>query len=149
MSAQLMSNPEYEDVKNKLVELDTSQIIDYHRGDMNEKLEVRQYIQLAQNAQAFGLDGVVIGAPSDKNHISDEEIARVRDYLDNERLILLPGVGAQGGEAGKIWGYFGPNNVIVNVGRSAMLPNGSNSTPQEQREAAKHYQGMLNKLRVA
>ena len=101
----------------------------------------------------FGVDGIVIGAPSPKdhpkpNHIKDWEIAKVRSYVDDNMLVLLPGVGAQGGEAGKIWKYFDKNNVIVNVGRSLMLPNGMNSTPQDQKDTAKHYKDTLNNLRV-
>ncbi len=93
------------------------------------------------------MDGIVIGAPSPKNHIKEEEIETVRWYAGDKMLVLLPGVGTQGGEASSIWKYFDKKNVIVNVGRSLMLPKGSNSTPQDQAEAAKKYRNMLNELR--
>jgi len=150
----LMSNPEYEREKNKLVPLINSK--GYYRSFKGKKhfevingvTYVKQYIQLAHDAEKYGLDGIVIGAPSAKNHISEEEIEIICSYGANQPLVLLPGVGAQGGEADIIWKYFDKDNVIVNVGRSLMLPNGSNSTPEEQAKTAKQYQKMLNKLRT-
>lgn len=152
ISMCLMSNPEYEREKNKLVEADPSDAGSYMTLDFNfiqghERGFVKQYIQLAHDAKKFAVDGVVIGAPSTKNHISDEEIERVRHYVGNDMLILLPGVGAQGGEAEAIWKYFERDNVIVNVGRAMMFPNRSGSTPEEQAETAREYRDMLNEAR--
>lgn len=154
----LMSNPEYEREKNKPVKVDPDD--GYDKDDIIEipclgGPHVRQYIQLAHDAKKFGLDGIVIGAPSKSdpekgikgNHIQESEIAKARQYVGDNMLVLLPGVGAQGGEAGAIWKYFDKDKVIVNVGRSLMLPNGSNSTPEQQAETAKQYQEMLNGLR--
>lgn len=153
----IMSNPEYAREKLKLVPVGND-FTDYDSRDRigidNQQTEerdfyVHQYIQLAHDARAFGLEGVVIGAPSGKNHITEKELETVRHYVGEKMLVLLPGVGKQGGEAGAIWKYFGKNNVIVNVGRAMMFPNGSNSTPAQQAEAAKHYQEMLNSLRAS
>ena len=148
----LMSNPEYENEKNKLVsvknggydKMDTLHIM--HSG-LESGFYVRQYIQLAHDSAKYKLDGVVIGAPSSKNHIKEDEIASVRGYLGDNMLVLLPGVGKQGGEAQIIWGYFPKNNVIVNVGRALMFPNGQNSSSKDHITAAKQYQDMLNSLR--
>ena len=90
----------------------------------------------------------MIGAPSSKNHITEKEIKDMRIYVGDKMLVLLPGVGAQGGEASAIWKYFGKNNVIANVGRGLMFPNRAESTPQQQAEAAKTYRDMLNELRT-
>lgn len=105
-------------------------------------------MQLAHDVREFGVDGIVIGAPSTKNHITETEIETVSRYVGPEMLVLLPGVGAQGGEAGEIWKHFGSDRVIVNVGRSMMFPEGCRSTPDDQRNAAKHYRDMLNDLRA-
>ena len=166
ISMCLMSNPQYAREKNKLVPIgrveggpiiQDPKIENYRKKDFEflrikdtnlSEVFVKQYIQLAHDAQKFGIDGIVIGAPSETNHIEDYEIAKVRSYVDDKMLVLLPGVGAQGGEAGKIWEHFDKNNVIVNVGRSLMLPKGSNSTPQQQAETAKQYRNMLNDLRT-
>jgi len=144
----IMSNPEYEREKAKLVPVDES---GYHRPDIkmvDGKPYVHRYIQLAHDAHQYGIDGIVIGAPSAKNHIEEKEISKVRSYVGDDMLVLLPGVGAQGGEADAIWKEFDRKNVIVNVGRSLMFPNGSDSTSEEQAKTAKQYQEMLNKLRA-
>lgn len=148
ISMCLMSNPEYGAEKNnpKRVSLDEG----YESKDIiliEGYPYVRKYIQLANDVKRYGLDGVVVGAPSKGNHISEDEIAKVRFYAGDETIILTPGVGKQGGDASILWKYFDKNNVIVNVGRALMFPKGSKSTTDDQAEAAKQYQEILNKLR--
>ena len=148
ISMCLMSNPEYEAVKNGWEQVDAR---DYQRNDLihiGGDPHVRKYVQLARDAQAHELDGIVIGAPSAKNHITEGEIAVARHYAGDDMLVLLPGIGEQGGKAAVIWKYFAPDRVIVNVGRSLMFPKGSNSTAEDHAEAANHYQSMLNDLRT-
>ncbi len=153
ISMCLMSNPEYEREKNKLVPLNKEDSASWPDFLSDEAVKIKntvyapQYLQLARDAQKFGVEAIVIGAPSTKNHIKEQEIANIRGVVDSNMLVLLPGVGFQEGEAKAIWKYFGKNNVIVNVGRSLMLPKGSNSTPQQQAETAKQYRDMLNQLR--
>ena len=152
----LMSNPEYKTEKNKWV--DVSGLIKENPSleeDLAPDIElidgvphVKQYLSLACKANVYGLDGIVIGAPSEKNHITKDELSNVFEYSNENTLVLLPGVGAQGGEADIIWNYFGADRVIVNVGRSLMFPSGSESSPAEQTETAKNYQEMLNELRL-
>jgi orotidine-5'-phosphate decarboxylase len=145
----LMSNPEYEREKNKLVDMSKDdEWKDFAINDISSFNTVKQYLQLAFHANKFGLEGIVVGAPSSKNHIEESEIKKISYYFGNNGLILLPGVGAQGGEADTIWKYFGKNNVIVNVSRSLMLPKGSNSTTKQQAETARQYRDMLNELRT-
>ena len=149
----LMSNPEYEREKDMLVHLSREEQKEYEHDDLiyfdglGTNVYVQRYIHLAHNANKFGLDGVVIGAPSSKNHIKKEEISKVRSYVDDNMLVLLPGAGKQGGEAGSIWGSFDKTSVIVNVSRGLMFPNGSNSSSKSHKEAAKYYRDMLNELR--
>lgn len=152
----LMSNPESEIEKNKWV--DVSGLIKENpslKDDLAPDIKlidgiphVRQYISLACKANVYGLDGIVIGAPSDKNHITEDELSNIFGYSNDNTLVLLPGVGAQGGEADKIWKYFEADRVIVNVGRGLMFPNGSNSTAQDHIDTAEQYQEMLNELRL-
>ncbi|MBS3093252.1 orotidine 5'-phosphate decarboxylase [Candidatus Pacearchaeota archaeon] len=146
----LMSNPEYAQKKNNLVQISSeheqfysNDIVLYHQAIAH----VKQYIQLAFDAQRFGLESIVVGAPSKKNHITEEELKKVREYAGDKMLVLLPGVGAQEGEAGIIWKYFHKDHVIVNVGRDLMFPNGSVSTPGDQGKKAHYYRDMLNELR--
>ena len=153
ISMCLMSNPEFEREKNKLVQIASSDLETYNNEDLGyianlpDEEYTKQYIQLAHDAKQYGVDAVVIGAPSSKNHIKEEEISKVRSYLGEDTLVLCPGVGAQGGEADVLWKHFDSDQVIVNVGRSLMLPKGSNSTPQDQEEAARFYKDLLNKER--
>jgi len=138
MGMCLMSNPEFEKVKNM-------KVIGY--TDKNFMYHIPFYQHLAKESAEHGLDGIVIGAPSPTNHITEKEIENIRNIVDDDTLVLLPGIGTQGGEADTIWKYFDKNNVIVNVGRSLMLPYGSASTPEQQAETAKHYKDILNNLR--
>jgi len=147
ISMCLMSNPEYEREKNKLVSIDKNE---YDAKDIiyvSEEPHVKQYIQLANDAYHYGIESILIGAPSSNNHITEEEIDTVRGYVSDDMLVLMPGVGAQGGEADIIWKYFDKNNVIVNVGRDLMFPKGSKSTSEDHRNVARYYKEKLNELR--
>lgn len=152
ISMCIMSNKEYAREKNKLVPVETEEF-PYLKNFLvevpNRGIFVPQFIHNAYEAKKHHMDGVVIGAPSAKNHIKDEEIKIIRSVVGEDMLVLLPGVGAQGGEAGAIWKHFGKDKVIVNVGRALMFPKGQHSTPEQQAETAKNYQMMLNDLRNA
>tara|TARA_Y100000310_G_scaffold142028_1_gene141442 strand:- start:746 stop:1498 length:753 start_codon:yes stop_codon:yes gene_type:complete len=98
----LMSNPEYEEEKNSLVRVDAITTYDSEdiipvriMGRKNDSPFVRRYIQLAHDANRFGLDGVVIGAPSESNHITEEELAKARRYVGESMLVLAPGWGTR------------------------------------------------------
>ncbi len=153
ISMCLMSNPEYEREKSKLVPIDDTLFSTFLHLTSNavrvidEQAYVLQYVYLAYEATIYGVEGIVIGAPSDKNHIKDYEIKRVSDVASSNTLVLLPGLGKQGGEAQTIMRYFDKDSVIANVGRDLMFPSGSYSTPQEQAQRAQQYQKMLNELR--
>ncbi len=146
----LMSNPEYDMEKNMFVETGVFDLYDSADVlEINGLPHTRRYMQLAHDANKFGLGGIVVGAPSPKNHITDEELAKVRKCVDDRMVVLSPGIGAQGGNAEVLWRYFGGNNVIANVGRAMMFPKGSNSHPQDQAEIAEAYRDILNKLRLS
>ena len=144
----LMSNKEYAREKNMWMEVE---MLTYDIKDIEvirEKTCVRRYIQLAHDAALFNLDGIVVGAPSPDNHITEEELANVSRYF--KELILSPGLGKQKGEANLLFKYFGPRNVIANVGTDLMFPNKNpNATHKEQAAAAKYYNNMLNEKRAA
>ncbi|UCD20541.1 MAG: orotidine 5'-phosphate decarboxylase [archaeon] len=151
----LMSNPQYEREKRKWVPVSSEEArgfnpVHIHDVGGSQKF-VEQYIYLADQIERSGLAGLVIGAPSEKNHLTEEELKNVRRYITNERLILVPGVGAQGGGVDAFWkdGLFGSDRLIVNVGRGLMFPQGSKTTPREQASVAKHFRDMLNEARKA
>jgi len=139
----IMSNPEYAREKNKLVPVDDD--AEFDSDDLvHVKLRtyVPQYIWLASEAKKHGIDGLVLGARTATNHIEEEELAKARHYAGDSMIALVPGVGAQGGEAGSIFKYFGKDGAIINVGRDLMFPKG-----KTQAEAARDYRDMLNTLR--
>ncbi|MDP2926015.1 MAG: orotidine 5'-phosphate decarboxylase / HUMPS family protein [Nanoarchaeota archaeon] len=149
----LMSNPDYQREKNMLVQIPDEEIDEDEYGldaEIYIGHKVKRYMQLAHDAKKFGLEGIVVGAPSDKNHIKPEEIEKISHYAGKEMLILCPGIGGkQGGDASVLFRYFPGENIIANVASGLMFPNGPNSTPEEQAIAAKQYMEELNSLRAA
>ena len=120
ISLVLMSNPEFEARKRLMLD-----------GKM-------LYEILAEEVKEYGVDGIVIGAPSPANHITEEEVERVRDIV-GERFVLVPGIGAQGGQADYLIKTFG-SGLAINVGRSIMYSD-------DPVAAAERYRDMFNKLR--
>ncbi len=150
ISMVLMSNKEYEKEKNKLVPITLEEAEEY--SQLGEYMPIRkidnefylpQYIHLSWIAKKHGVDGIVIGAPSETNHIREEEIKNVRNCVGNDMIVLQPGVGEQRGKADAIFKYFDPDKVIVNVGRAMMFPKEGKTSE----EIARYYQNMLNELR--
>lgn len=118
----LMSNPEYRAMKYAQIE--------------GQAL----YLYLAHQAAEARAAGVVIGAPSAGNHITPQEIAEVAAILP-EALVLVPGIGAQGGELAPILKHFG-SRTIANVGRAIIY----SKDPGLQ---AKEYRDMIAQIQEA
>ena len=80
ISMVLMSNPEFNTVKNSLVPLTKIDLDNYPRSSavqgktIDEQFHISYYLKLAHDAQTYGAAGIVIGAPSAKNHIKEYEI---------------------------------------------------------------------------
>ena len=110
----LMSNPEYRVIKEATIN------------------GMRAFEYFASEAARWDSPGIVIGAPSPDNHITKEEIARVRELV-GERLVLVPGMGAQGGEVGAVLQHFG-KMAIINVGRAIMNAKNPATAAQEYRD---------------
>jgi orotidine 5'-phosphate decarboxylase subfamily 2 len=117
----LMSNPEYRFMKSAII---------------NGELLYRFLAHQSAEAQAAG---IVIGAPSAGNHITVEEISEVARILP-DALVLVPGIGAQGGDIAPILKIFG-QRTIANVGRAIIYAK----DPAQQ---AKEYRDMINKAQV-
>ncbi len=116
----LMSNPEYALIKNASIE-----------GE-------KAYKVFCQKVAKSDGCGVVIGAPSEKNHLEISEIETAKEIL-GERLVLVPGVGAQGGDCEEIIRIF-KDLAMINVGRAIAY----SENPAEQ---AKKYQLEFNTVR--
>ncbi len=65
----------------------------YATPDPKTKKPTPLYLQFAQKARMWGVDGVIVGATQ------PEKIQEIKEVLAGEVPILCPGVGAQGGSA--------------------------------------------------
>jgi orotidine-5'-phosphate decarboxylase len=127
----LMSNPEYASEKTTTAAAD----------------DLPRFEALAAEAARVAADGVVVGAPSPENHITEEELRAVRRHIGADLVVLMPGVGAQGGDPAGVFSVFDPDQVIVAAARGLMFPRGSGSTPAGQAEAARALRDQLEAAR--
>jgi orotidine-5'-phosphate decarboxylase len=149
----LMSSPDYATIKNMWVAV-PNDAGNYDPADIKEIDGVphtRFYMKQARDANRLGLAGIVLGAPSSSNHIKESEVEKVSRYLGKDALLLVPGIGAQGGEVTALTKYFDATRMIANVGRALMFPEPGKAyaTSVEQAAAAEKYRDMLNELRKA
>ena len=92
------------------------------------------YGWIAEQIGKTGVDGAVVGS----THTAKGEVAEIRKLIGPDKIILIPGIGAQGGDLTETAGAFG-ENVLVNVGRGIIYAK----NPAEE---AKKYNEMLNGL---
>ncbi len=89
------------------------------------------YEWIAEEVRKFDGDGVVVGATNNA-----EEMKEIRDIIGDEKVILIPGIGKQGGDLETVKGAG--ENVLVNVGRGIIYSD-------EPAEKAKEYFKLLRK----
>ena len=77
------------------------------------------YLWIAQEIAKNGIEGAVVGA----TNTTALELKQIRDTVGKDVIFLVPGIGAQGGDAERIFGHGG-ENLLINVGRSII--NSSN-----------------------
>jgi len=117
----LMSNPEaekfmrYAIVKNKPV-----------------------YLAVAEDVKKYNADGCVVGATG---HVTQEDIRLIRKITGNEKVFLIPGIGAQKGDPKKVI-RAGGKNIMINVGRDIIYS-------KNPKVKAEEYFKMFNKVRKA
>ena len=85
-------------------------------------------LQIGKNSA----DGAVVGS----THTTREEILEIRKEIGKDRVILIPGIGAQGGDLSGTADAFG-GSILVNVGRGVLYAG-------NQKAEAKKYNEMLN-----
>lgn len=95
----LMSNPEYELIKHAQI----------------QGMPAFEYF--TREAARHELEAVVVGAPSPKNHVKAADLQLIASLLNEQQLVLVPGLGAQGGSLEPILQSFG-DRAMINVGRS-------------------------------
>ncbi|VVB54507.1 Orotidine 5'-phosphate decarboxylase [uncultured archaeon] len=80
-----------------------------------------------------GGDGVVIGST---DHIGEADLAKARELGQNKIAYLVPGVGAQGGDAQKVLSILG-GDVLINVGRGIIYADDIKTKARQYRETLK------------
>jgi len=92
------------------------------------------YMAVAQDIGRFDAEGAVVGATS---HVTEVEMKEVRKAIGVERLVLIPGVGAQKGEL-KVARAAG-QNILINISRDIIYS-------QDPRRKAKDYTSVIHSL---
>jgi orotidine-5'-phosphate decarboxylase len=94
------------------------------------------YVAIAEDVKKYRADGCVIGATG---HVTEEDIRTVRAEVGEDKLFLIPGIGAQKGDAEKVIKTAG-KNILINVGRAIIY----SESPAER---ADQYNKTFNKIR--
>jgi len=71
------------------------------------------YLAIAEDVRLVGADGCVVGATG---HVTEEDIRSIRKECGEDKIFLVPGVGAQKGDPEKVI-RAGGENILINVGR--------------------------------
>jgi len=94
------------------------------------------YVAIAEDVKKCGADGCVIGATG---HVREEDIRTIRAKTGEDKLFLIPGIGAQRGDAEKVIKTAG-KNLLINVGRAIIYSEG----PAEK---AEEYNTLFSEIR--
>lgn len=94
------------------------------------------FLHIAEECKKHGADGIVVGATG---HITNEDIKNIRLAVGDNVIVLVPGVGRQGGNAKTLIHYFGAK-TMVNVGRAIIYAD----NPRKQ---AREYMQIFNEQR--
>ena len=96
------------------------------------------YVAIAEDVKKCGAEGCVIGATG---HVTEEDIRTVRAKAGEDKLFLIPGIGAQKGDAEKVIKTAG-KNILINVGRAVIYS-------ENPTQKAEQYNKSFNDLRKA
>lgn len=92
------------------------------------------YLWIAQELARHGIEGAVVGA----TNTQALELKQMREIAGKGVVFLVPGVGAQGGDAANVI-MHGGENLLINVGRDIIFS-------QNPKKAAEEYARKLNDL---
>jgi orotidine 5'-phosphate decarboxylase subfamily 2 len=91
------------------------------------------YKFIAKQVKDFDADGCVVGATG---HVTEEEIKTVRTIVGADKILLIPGIGAQKGDVNKVLRSAGAN-ILINVSRDIIYS-------EDPKVKAEEYQKMLS-----
>jgi orotidine-5'-phosphate decarboxylase len=92
---------------------------------------------IAQQTAAVNGAGIVIGAPSPHNTIREKDVEEIH-ALTPRQLVLVPGIGAQGGSPDPIVRLW-RQQTILNVGRGIALAERPGDKAKEWQEICSRY----------
>lgn len=87
------------------------------------------YKYIAMQVKKHNADGCVVGATG---HVSEKDVRAIRRIIGPDRVFLIPGVGAQKGDARKVLKVAG-ENVLINVGRDIIYSENPKLRAQKYR----------------
>ena len=96
------------------------------------------YVAIAEDIKRYGADGCVVGATG---HVTENDIRTIRAKAGEDKLFLIPGIGAQKGDVKKVIKAAG-RNILINVGRAIIY----SESPAEK---AEQYNTLFNETRKA
>lgn len=125
----LMSNPEF---KNEMY---------YQHPETGEAL----WSSRVKTGLEAGVEGMVVGGTYTKDNEAFMELVTMT--ADSGCLYLVPGIGFQGGTVDDFLASgIDAKQCMICSSRGVMFPNGSNSTAEEQADAAMELQMSFNKI---
>ncbi len=95
------------------------------------------FIAIAHDVEESQADGCVVGATG---HVTESDIKAIRAIVGENRVFLIPGVGAQKGDPEKAM-RTGGKNVLINVGRDIIY---SGDPRKKAEEYCKLFNGIAN-----
>jgi orotidine-5'-phosphate decarboxylase len=149
----LTSNPSSVDLQKKIVMLENPPSVEFLSPQAKAKTfaeffnlsTVELYIYVSRLAQSWNTNdnlGLVVGATS------AEELEAVRRNIGEAMPILIPGVGAQGGDLEKSVEY-GSNRegelALINIARGVIYAGNGEKYKSNIRRAAEKYRDNINK----
>jgi orotidine-5'-phosphate decarboxylase len=88
------------------------------------------YLAIAEDVRLACADGCVVGATG---HVTEEDIKLIRKASGEDKVFLVPGVGAQKGDPEKVI-RSGGRSILINVGRDIIYSDNPKHKASEYRE---------------
>lgn len=95
--------------------------------------ETPLFVRIADDSKHAGSDGLVVGAT---DHVREVDIQKIRKTTGEDRIILFPGIGSQGGDVRKVM-ENGGDNILINVGRHIIYNNNPGKAAEEYNKRLK------------
>jgi len=96
------------------------------------------FVEIAKDVEKYSADGCVVGATG---HVTSRDLKLIRDEVGQDKILLIPGVGAQSGDPTKVI-ENGGRRILINVGRDIIYSD-------NPKKKAMEYCSAFNELRRA